>query len=48
MAEEYTFFTEQYNRSDLEEDREAANAAAHRYSLVLKALLFIVHYCLFL
>lgn len=31
MAEEYTFFLEQYNKAKSEEDRDAANSAAHRY-----------------
>ena len=33
MAEEYTFFLEQYNKAKSEEDRDAANSAAHRFSL---------------
>ncbi|KAL5259452.1 hypothetical protein ACHWQZ_G009780 [Mnemiopsis leidyi] len=31
LKEEYSFFLEQYNKAKSEEDRDAANSAAHRY-----------------
>ena len=48
MAEEYTFFLEQYNKAKSEEDRDAANSAAHRFSLTTecKYLLLNAYYSL--